>query len=139
MKIVVLLLLFAPMYLMHGQPDFKIQKSGNERLIKALNNAEQIAKNNENYLSVRVYKLDNGPGSAESESCEVSHNILVAVSEFDTAPMQNVFEIGPFINPEFLSWSEVKEYERSFVIEYGDYDNRKKTGLRVNIDNLKVY
>jgi hypothetical protein len=79
-----------------GQNELKIEKSENAKLIKVLNNSELIGENRENYLSVRIYKIDNGSGSAGiPEGHEVSHNLLIAVSEFDEKPNQNIFEIGP--------------------------------------------
>ena len=85
---------------------------------------------------MRVYTIDNGTGSAGFESCEVSNNLLVAVSEFDEAPNQSVFEIGPFYNPKFIKWTDIKEYEREFTIEYGVFDNRKSIKLKTNINEL---
>jgi hypothetical protein len=119
-----------------GQDELKIEKSENPRLIKILNNSELIGDNRENYLSVRIYKIDNGTGSAGLESYEVSHNLLIAVSEFDEEPNQNLFEIGPFYNPEFIKWTDIKEYEREFTIEYGIYDQRKTIKMKININEL---
>ncbi len=121
-----------------GQNKLKIEKSKNSRLIKVLNNSELIGENRENYLSVRIYTIDNGSGSAGFESCEVTHNLLIAVSEFDEEPNQNLFEIGPFYNPKFIKWTKIKEYEREFEVEYGIYDNRKTVKLKVNINELKL-
>ena len=119
-----------------GQNELKIEKSENPRLIKILNNSELIGENRENYLSVRIYKIDNGTGRAGLESYEVSHNLLIAVSEFDEEPNQNLFEIGPFYNPEFIKWTDIKEYEREFTIEYGIYDQRKTIKMKININEL---
>jgi hypothetical protein len=122
-----------------GQNELKIEKSENYRLIKVLNNSELIGENRENYLSVRIYKIDNGSGSAGiEEGHEVSHNLLVAVSEFDEEPNQNLFEIGPFYNPKFVKWTKKKEYEKEFVVEYGIYNNRKTLKLKININELKM-
>ena len=121
-----------------GQEKVKINKSDNNRLIKVLNNSELIGENRENYLSVRIYKIDNGSGSAGiEEGHEVSHNLLIAVSEFDEEPNQNLFEIGPFYNPKFVKWTKKKEYQKEIEIEHGAYDNRKSIKLKVNINELK--
>ena len=89
-----------------GQNKLKIVKSENLRLIKVLNNSELLRENSEENLSVRIYKIDNGSGSAGiEEGHEVSHNLLIAVSEFDEQPKQNLFEIGPFYNPKFIKWT----------------------------------
>jgi len=50
-----------------GQNELKIKKSKNYRLIKVLNNSELIGENRENYLSVKIYSIDNGTGSADSK------------------------------------------------------------------------
>ncbi len=121
-----------------GQNKLKIEKSENSRLTKVLNNSELIGENRENYLSVKIYTIDNGTGSAGFESCEVSHNLLIAISEFDEEPNQNLFEIGPFYNPKFIKWTEIKEYEREFEVEFGIYNNRKTVRLKVNINELKL-
>ena len=123
----------------YGQNELKIEKSENVKLIKVLNNSELIGENRENYLSVRIYKIDNGSGSAGiSEGHEVSHNLLIAVSEFDEKPNQNIFEIGPLYNPKFIIWNDIKKHERGFQIEYGIYNKRKKIKLKVNINELKM-
>jgi hypothetical protein len=122
-----------------GQNKLKIEKSENSRLIKVLNNSELIGENRENYLSVRIYKIDNGSGSAGiPEGHEVSYNLLIAVSEYDEQPLQNLFEIGPFYNPKFVKWTGEKEYQKEFEIEYGAYDNRKSVKLKVDINELKM-
>jgi len=63
-----------------------------------------LSDNREIYLSVRVYKLPNEPGSAGHESGEVTHTLYIAISEFDEYPDQSLFKIGPFYNPEFWEW-----------------------------------
>ncbi len=121
-----------------GQNKLKIEKSEISRLIKVLNNSELIGENRENYLSVKIYTIDNGTGSAGFESCEVSHNLLIAVSEFDEEPNQSLFEIGPFYNPKFIKWTDKEEYEKEFEVEYGIYNNRKTVKLKININELKL-
>jgi len=121
-----------------GQYELKIEKSENARLIKVLNNSELIGDNRENYLSVKIYTIDNGTGSAGFPSSEVSHNLLIAVSEFDEEPNQSLFEIGPFFNPKFMKWTDIKEYEKEFEVEYGIYNNRKTVKLKININELKM-
>jgi hypothetical protein len=122
----------------YGQDNLKIERSQNTLLIEVLNNSELISENNEIWLSVRVYQISNGAGSAGFNSGEVSHNILIAVSEFDIAPKQNLFEIGPFFNPKFINWYGKTEYEKEFEIEYGIYDDRKTIRLKININEMTI-
>jgi hypothetical protein len=121
-----------------GQSDLKISQSDNLRLVQVLNNSDLIVENREKGISVRIYAIDNGSGSAGFESGEVSHNLLIAVSEFDEYPNQNVFEIGPFYDPTFVQWIGEMEYLKGFEIEYGAYDDRKSLKLQVDINKLKM-
>jgi hypothetical protein len=130
-----IVLAFCSFNLFYGQTNLKIEKSVNSRLIKVLNNSELIAENSEPYLSVRIYKVDNGSGSAGFESCEVSFNLLIAVSEFDQLPKQNLFEFGPLLNPSFLKWVETNN-KKEFIIEYGLFDKRQRLKLVVTINEL---
>ena len=65
-------------------------------------------------------------------------NLLIAVSEFDEEPNQNLFEIGPFYDPKFVKMTGNEDYQKEFEIEYGAYDNRKSVKLKVNINELKM-
>ena len=121
-----------------AQNEVKISKLDNLRLIKVLNSSELIAENIKQGLSVKVYRVNNGTGSAGFPNSEVSHNILIAVSEMDEEPDQNLFEIGPFYNPEFIKWTGGKESQKEFEIEYGVYQSRKSIKLKINIDELKL-
>ena len=135
----IIILTICSIQISFGQNELKIAKSKNDRLIKVLNNSELIGENRENYLSVRIYKIDNGSGSAGiPEGHEVFHNLLIAVSEFDEEPNQNLFEIGPFYNPKFMKWTDKEEYEKIFEIEYGIYNNRKTVKLKININELTL-
>ncbi len=123
----------------YGQNELKVLKSDDSKLIKVLNNSRLIGENSENSLSVRVYEIDNGSGSSGfAEGHEVSHNLFIAVSEFDEQPLQNLFEIGPFYSPKFIKWIGEKEFQKGFEIEYGAYNSRKSVKLNVNINELKL-
>jgi hypothetical protein len=71
-------------------------------------------------------------------SSEVSYNLLVAISAIDEDPEQNLFEIGPFYNPKFISWHVAQENEKEFTIEYGPYDKRQSLRLGVNLQSLRI-
>ncbi len=142
MKINTTLILFFTIFLVQissGQNELKIEKSENSRLIEVLNNSKLIAENSEGHLSVKIYIIENVSGSSGfEEGHEVSTNLLVAVSEFDEDPNQNLFEFGPLYNPNFIQWSRINDYEREFEVEHGTYDARKMVTLKVNIIELKL-
>ena len=123
---------------MNAQKDqIIINEFENDKLIKALNNAEKLSENREKYLSVKIYRLDNGSGSGNSPTCEVSHNLLIATSGSGEAPEQHLFEISEFINPVFIKWENVSEYQKSFIIEYSSKEKRIRKQFEVRLDSLK--
>ena len=121
-----------------GQTAYEISSSSNDDLIKLLNNLKLISENNEDYLSVRIYKSPNPEGSAPDSCCEISHDLYVAVSAIDEAPEQNLFILSSLYNPEFIKWSKKEKYNRSFQIEYGAADKRKIINLNVDLKELNI-
>lgn len=121
-----------------SQKNLDVTKSTNTELVRVLNSSEQIAVNTEDYLSVRIYKIDNGAGSAGlPESHEVNHTLLIAVSSFDEYPDQVLYKIGPFFNPEFIAWTNNNEHSKEFQIAYGMLENRKTVNLVVDTNKLE--
>jgi hypothetical protein len=102
-----------------------------------LNNAVELSNNRDGELSMRIYTVDNGSGSAGYATCEVSHNLLIAVSEYDEQPKQNLFEIGPFYNPKIVRLNSFVTYKIIFV-EYGEFESRESIQMKVSIDDLKM-
>ena len=88
---------FATSHINAQENQIVIDEFENDKLVKALNSVEKLSVNREKYLSVKIYRLDNGSGRGNSPSCEVSHNLLIATSAFDEAPEQHLLEIGEFI------------------------------------------
>lgn len=137
-KLTLILFVIGMLQTLYSQDQFKIDESNNSRLIKILNNSELIGDIVTDYVSVRIYKMDNGSGSAGHESCEVSFNLLVAVSEFGEYPNQNLFEIGQLYNPKFINWNHTEDSKIEFQIEHGNFNNRKTITLAVNVEELKL-
>lgn len=137
-KLIIILILFQLIVLpIFGQDVLTINKLESHRLTKILNNVMKISENREGEISVKIYKIDNGSGSAHNETCEVSHNLLIAVSEYDEYPKQNLFEVGPFYNPKIIKL-ESQERHKLFTVEYGEFDSRKSVKMKVSIDDLAL-
>lgn len=129
--------LFFSACLLHGQNEIKIKKSEDLNLVKVLNKAEFVSKFTDEYLSVKVYQIDNGTGSAGFPSSEVSHSYLIAVSEFDETPNHSLFEIGPFYYSSTINWNGKGTTAKEFEIEYGALKDRKVAEFVVSIQELK--
>lgn len=120
-----------------AQNDLEINRVKSARLVEIFNNVEFFQRGRTKDYIIRLYKLHNGSGSAGYRSGEVSYNLFVAISEFDEAPDQNLFEIGPFYNPVFKEWKD-GEKEGIFIIEYGPADDRSTVALSVDIYTLRI-
>lgn len=115
-----------------------IKKFENSTVVELLNNATLLSDNSDAYLSVKVFKIANEPGSAGFPTGEVTHNLLIAVSEHDETPMQSLFEAGPFLNPEFVSWTSSNGYKKTFEIKSGVHSKRRKKKIKVDINNIEI-
>lgn len=120
-----------------AQSDLEIERVRSSKLVEILNNIEFLERGRTENHIIRLYKLHNGTGSAGFRSGEVSYNLYVAISKFDETPDQNLFEIGPFLNPTFLKWEEDKD-RGIFQIEFGPASKRSIIKLAVDIQNLAI-
>ncbi len=120
-----------------AQSDLEIERVRSSKLVEILNNVEFIQRGRTDNYIIRLYKLHNGAGSAGFRNGEVSYNLYVAISEFDEEPNQNLFEIGPFLNPTFLKWEEDKD-RGIFQLEFGPASKRSIIKLAVDIENLAI-
>lgn len=122
---------------LRAQNDLEVRQVRSSKLVELLNNVEFIQRGRTEHYIIRLYKLHNGAGSAGFRNGEVSHNLYVAISEFDETPDQNLFEIGPFLNPTFLKWEEDKD-RGIFHLEFGPANKRSIIKLAVDIQNLAI-
>ena len=119
--------------------DLKISKKKDENITHLLNNIKLFESINTDEYLIKIYSIDNGAGSAGFPNSEVSHNLLIAISEYDSAPDQNLFEIGEMYNPKFVKWIKNPNNKSvNFVIEYGPINKTKTKELSVDITNLMI-
>lgn len=72
----------------------------NKDISKTLASVETFNFKKGQKLSIKIFKISNGSGSANlPESDEISHNLLFCISEYDEVPAYKIFDVGPFINP----------------------------------------
>jgi hypothetical protein len=103
-------------------------------LVNTLGNIDTAFFRKTKQMVISVYRLNNGPGSANfRESDEVSHNLLISVSEYGEYPANKVFSLGPFINPVILEEKDLAD-KYVFSIRHGAAKKRKvnKALLSVN-------
>ena len=120
-----------------GQTELKVTKIKDEQLTKILNNIQMLTEKKTNELSICVFKVGNPSGSAGKESCEITHNLYIAVSEYDEYPAQNLFVFGPVYNPKTNDWTG-KDNEQELTIEYGAYDSRQRITLKISLDKIEI-
>ena len=100
-------------------------------LVNTLGNIDTAFFRKTNKMVIAVYRVNNGPGSANfRESHEVSNNLLISVSEYGEYPKNKVFSVGPFINPVISKEKDMID-EYVFSIQHGPVKNRKINKARV--------
>ncbi len=119
--------------------EIEITKSENTDLVKFANSAEKIATTNAaKDILANIFILHNEPGTAGFDTGEVTHNIFIAVSEYDEYPLQNLFKISEFLNPKFIKWVKVSNSQIIAIIEYGVYNKREKIKIRISINDITI-
>ena len=97
-----------------------------------------LFKSNDN-LAVHLYKVSNPSGSAHlSESDEISHKFLIAVSSIDDSPEQRAYSVGNFIYPKILKFDEVTANEFIVVIEHGVITKRRTTKIHIKLRSVTI-
>ncbi len=134
---ILFILLFLSLSQAMAQTNPKIEEVKNETLVALLNNIRLIGETRTKEISIRVYTADNSSGSAGFANGEITQNLLVAVTEYDEAPDQNLFEIGPFFKPVFKEW--LKNPDKGvFIIEYLENQTVRKLTLAASIDSMSI-
>ncbi|WP_020402242.1 hypothetical protein [Gracilimonas tropica] len=119
-----------------AQDSTSITKSDDYELTKLLNELVVLENYKTDDLSIRIFKVGNASGSAGFASGEISHLLYITTSEFDEAPEQHLFTVGPFLNPEIDTISETNSGVQLKVFS-GKYDERFIKTYMVSLRNIE--
>ena len=136
MKYRIFLILLLNFTLAFGQ-EIETSEIEDYNLVKLINEIEILSEKKTDDLSLRIFKLANLPGSAGYASSEVTHDLLIAVSEYDELPDQSVFRVSSFYNPKIIDW-KTETPEPVVLIEYGPYDDREKLTIRISLQKITL-
>ncbi|WP_432708187.1 hypothetical protein [Pedobacter sp.] len=88
-------------------------------------------------LSMGIFKVSNGPGSANlPESHEISHQLLLSVAEYDENPVHKLYSIGPFILPKVTMKVDSGHLIR-LLVEHGVSDSRKTINVVAGLTTIQ--
>jgi hypothetical protein len=89
-------------------------------------------------FAIHIFRRGNGPGSAQfKEGSESTHNVIIAVSEYDEFPDTKVFSIGPFYAPKIVGGKDLKDHYE-IEIDHGPSASRVKTRMLVFNDRVTL-
>ena len=117
--------------------DIEINKVEDYDLVYLINGIEELSNEQTDDLSLRIFSIANLPGSAGNASGEVTHDLLIAVSEYDEVPGQSLFRISSFYNPKIMEW-KMDNPEPIVVVEYGSYKDRKVTTIQIGLQKIAL-
>lgn len=122
-------------FLDFGQINPQITRIDNTEIIKTIHSIDTPSRFESDNFSLKIFKKSNPPGSAGiSGGHEISHSFYLAISEFDEYPLQSLFLLGGFYNPEYT----VEKEENSLVmkVKHGAYDNRKEEKVKIELHKV---
>ena len=130
------LMLLLNFTLAFGQ-EIKINKIEDYDLVHLINEIVELSTKQTDDLSLRIFSLANLPGSAGYASSKATHDLLIAVSEYDELPDQSVFRISSFYNPKITEW-KTETPEPVVLIEYGPYNDRKEITIQIGLREITL-
>ncbi|PCJ90962.1 MAG: hypothetical protein COA50_16840 [Flavobacteriaceae bacterium] len=117
----------------------KMEKIKDYNVARLLNNLEIISELQTNEFKIRIMKVANVSGSAGTQSSEVTHDIYIAVSEFDELATQNLYLVKKIHNPRDLIWLS-KDSIPEFRINYASSFHMKTMRFLIYADKVeRVY
>lgn len=119
-----------------NENDISIEKIENFEIQELLNGIEILKEFKTAELSVRIMALGNLPGSAGFVNGEITHDLFIAVSEFDELPKQNLFRISELYNPKFESIEPLEDTKLMIEISFGKLGERERIKFELTIDEL---
>lgn len=112
----------------------------NESLVYILNNMEVASKYQSPNadLFVTIYYVNYSDGSRETESCDASTIVYIAVSEDGEAPEQHLYKLSKLFDVKFMKWIPTKSGV-SFTLSYWDKKLKTKTSkINVSLKSVSV-
>ena len=105
-------------------------------IVHFLNSHQILADEDFDELSVRVMSSKNTYSEDDFEHGATTSKIIIAVSEFDEAPTQNLFMIIPLFNPDVKKLENIDNYSALLTLEYGFHDVRETTTFRIELNEV---
>jgi hypothetical protein len=114
----------------------QIEQVKENEIINIFNQVELLKEFKTENLSIRVFQLGNEPGSADLNSGEITHNIYIAVSEFDEFPNQSLFCMKNLYATEIEKTDSSNDNFALLEISYIDNGKRKHEQLKITINEI---
>jgi len=90
-------------------------------------------------LLVKVYTIANYPGSAGFNNGEATHNILIAISEFDEFPNQALFKINNLYNPKLMEFDGSNPAEPVLSIQHIKNNEIELFSVSISINRIEKF
>lgn len=129
------ILLFALFFLNQTNPE--LEKVEDKNRVHVFNSIEKMEKYHGRNFTITVFTIANPPGSAGFEGTgEISNNLLIATSEFDEFPRQNLFELKDILSPKIIDHN-INEDNIELVVEHYSSGEKEKSRLLVSFNHAE--
>lgn len=121
------------------QTNPSIVKIDDTEQVKLFNSIEDMKRYDVGHFSTTIFFISNPPGSAGFQGTgEISHDLLVATSEFDEFPKQNLFALKDIINPKIVE-SSINDEIIELTIEHYSSGKLEKGFLTISFDRVDFH
>lgn len=136
MKSIIVIIAFFFNVTCFAQKTVQIERISENDIVKIFNQVELLKEFKTENLAIRVFQLGNEPGSAGFNSGEITHNVYIAVSEFDEFPNQSLFCIKNLYALEIEKTDSSNDNFGLLEISHIEDDKRKHEKFKININEI---
>ncbi|RKR82491.1 hypothetical protein BDD43_2674 [Mucilaginibacter gracilis] len=106
----------------------KYKEVTNQNLVYILNNMELASKyqSTDSDFFVNIFYVNYSDGSRDTESCDASTTVYIAISEDGEAPEQHLYMLTKLFDVKFIKWIP-KPNGVGFMLSYWDKKLKRKT------------
>jgi hypothetical protein len=136
MKSIIIIFVFIFNVSCFAQETGTIEQIKNSEIVKIFNQVELLKEFKTENLAIRIFILGNESGSAGFNNGEITHNIYIAVSEFDELPNQSLFCIKNLYAMEIENIDYSNDNYAFMEISYIKNDKKKHEKYKITINEI---
>lgn len=117
----------------------KVEANNDKTLNAVLSNVESLSIKEADDFLIRVYLMADPSGSAKTpETDEITHHLLISISQYGEDPPSSLFFVGHFYNPKIIKEGKIGHLAYFLEVKYGPVDQTKIQRIVISKDSVRL-